>query len=231
MSRSVGSDISNSRRAFVNLVWPQISERWFGGAELEPVEDERDSLKHAMDSISGVDYWTVGDNLQSIASRVQNCNYSTFTIRMRRNQTGNDTEFQKRKHALDSEGLSPDWVVQAYVDVPVDTNRRNDTWRVNDGELLNAAIAKEDELIKWVDNGDLGCHYGVNGTGSNNDVGEDEDFYYVHWIDYDRYDRYIKWLNRPRADGVAPPQHPRFDPISEEPPQNQTKLNAHYSDD
>lgn len=227
--RDVGQDIRNSRNAFVNLVWPAIRDKWFDGAELEPVEGEADSLKYSMDTKAGIDYWSVGDGLVSIASRVQNraIDYGTFTVRADRNN-GTDTELQKRTRENSNDELSPTWMVQAYIDAPW---REHDdlgkVWIVESGEVLNAARAKQSDVISWVNNGTLGTHYGENGTGSNQYIGENEDFYYIHWRDYNRY-RKIDWLNNPNIQArCANVLIPRVDPKTNQPPENQDTLDGY----
>jgi len=224
--RTVETDISNSRRAFEELVWPTISKEWFDGADLEPVEEEDDSLKKAMDTIAGVDYWMVGDSLEPIASRVQNGkDISTHTVRMSRNTpgSGDDTEFQKRLQTMEKGGLSPKWAIQAYVAVDEINESGIKHWVIENGKLLNAAMVKEKELIQWCEDGVEGVHFGKNGTGHNADTGEDEDFYYVHWDDYSRF-RWFRSIDKVSEQSFAKPLGTQYDPTTKEPMSGQKGL-------
>lgn len=225
--RSVDSDMSNSRRAFEELIWPEINEKWFDGAELEPVEEENDSLKHAMDTVAGVDYWSVGDQLEPIASRVQNQHkdISTFTIRMDRRTPGSgiNTEFQKRLQSINNGGLSPKWAIQAYISADKIDRDGEVFWVLDHANIKNVALAKEDELIEWCDDGSEGQHFGQNGTGNNEYAGENEDFYYVHWRDYSRF-RWLDTLKEPSVQVFAQPFRAKYDPKTKEPVDGQSTL-------
>lgn len=222
--RDVGQDILNSRKAFTQLVWPEISDEWFDGADIEPVEGAADTLKESMDIESGIDYWSVGDGLQSIASRVQNvgADISTFTVRVSR-ATGAKTELQKRLEEHDSDNLTPTWMIHAYIDAPENDNQK---WEVEKGELLNVAKARQKELIKYVKNGSFGSHYEKNGTKHNDWVGENEEFYYVHWYTYNKF-RDVEWLSEPKIQPFAPILTPSFDPANDTPHHNQNQLDGY----
>lgn len=198
-TRTFEFDLSNSRRAFENLVWGAVRNEWFDGAELEPVEEENDSLKEAMDQIAGIDYWTVGDTMQSIASRVQNVEsvdgcYNSYTVRTARGKSRN-TEFQKRLEAARSEGANPDWAVQAYVSCPIKHKADEKIWMVDheDATLVNVAIMPEMQLIKWLDNGESGVHYSVN-----HPKGDTQEFRAAYWLDLAKFNLNIQWLIPPK---------------------------------
>lgn len=170
-------DLSWSSKAFLELVWPVLSQRIPG--ELVPVEtNTKDHLAHAFDMLSGIDAWHIvnGTGIKGIASRVQDGeSWETFTIRKSRN-SGTKTEYQKRKEAIETgEWLYPYWTVQSYI-----TDRNN-------GELLSFALTKTERLInmitQWEEAGqplDMyrnGLPYSVIGIRATGNA----DFYWLSW--------------------------------------------------
>lgn len=113
--------IGKSASAFLGIVWPVVRGK-IGGGELMPVEGHAsDAMKKSLDVLAGIDAWQMLGNRQGmrgIASRVQPSgkNWGTFTIRYKL-ASGADTEFQKRRHAIESaEGLLfPHLTIQAYL--------------------------------------------------------------------------------------------------------------------
>jgi len=111
----------------------------------------------------------------------------------------------------------PDYTVQAYVAGAT----RDDKGNITSGELLNAACADTDDLIPYIDEGELGTHIGDRGSD------ESEKFYYVHWLDYRLfYD--LMCYREPTVQGFAPPLKPTFDPVRGEPPQDQSSLVEYF---
>jgi hypothetical protein len=114
--------IEDSSKAFLNIVWPSISE-FVGGGDAIPVEGvTTDLMRKKLDMLAGIDFWQIMDNdmgVRGIASRCQpiSKDYHTFTIRCKL-VTGNETEYQKRLRAIngDIEGLIyPSITVQSYL--------------------------------------------------------------------------------------------------------------------
>lgn len=174
-------DLNASARKFVDVVWPKIQSPWFDGGEIAPVEAvSEEDFADQLDQLAGIDYWVVksDEGMRGIASRVQDFrDMSTFTVRYER-ESGVDTEYQKRKQALENDYLRPYWTIQAYV------------WN---GKLDNAAIARTDDLIRYINRGELGSHYGTNGTRARGAA----KFYHVHWEDLGKYHdiRYLRDAN------------------------------------
>lgn len=178
MSEQWQVDLSESARRFSNIVYPKIKEKWFGGAELAPVEVvSQEDFADKLDELAGIDYWVIDtDNgMRGIASRVQNqSDWSTFTVRHER-PSGVDTELQKRKKAIDEGYLYPYWTIQAYT--PRD-------------RFENVARCQTQALIDYIRLGTKGKHYKEKETKTG------EKFYTVHWEDLERkYE--VRYYNQP----------------------------------
>lgn len=179
MSEKWRRDLGKSAKQFVDIVWPNVTDEWFGGGDVAPVEAvSEEDFADKLDQLAGIDYWVVqsDEGMRGIASRVQSGKYgdmSTFTVRYRR-KSGVDTEFQKRKQAIENDYLYPYWTIQAYV---------------QRGKVDNAAVVRTDDLIRYIDRGELDVHYGENGTQTDGAAR----FYYIHWKDLDKYYD-VQWL-------------------------------------
>lgn len=123
---NLNSQLSDSARDFLNVVWPKIKElSWLDG-ELAPVEATTiKEWANKLDTLSGIDAWYIKKNsgLSGIASRVQwkpeqsqKYPYNTFNIRYKK-PSGAKTEYQKRIEAINSDGelLYPYWTCHAYL--------------------------------------------------------------------------------------------------------------------
>jgi len=118
--------IENTRNNFERFVWPEVRDLLAPNSQyvdLIPTEGVDDNLRNAFDTISGVDFWAVksGNEMVSIASRVQpGHEFPTFTVRYEL-ESGNDTEHQKRMKQYHSK-LShlPTYTVQAYIDPTIE---------------------------------------------------------------------------------------------------------------
>lgn len=114
--------ITNTRRDFEEVVWPEI-RHWFCDepeqATLVNTEDGSDELNEQLDWTAGVDYCVFDGvaGFQTIAQRTQpSYKYDTFTVRYSR-ASGRDTEHQKRVYQYrDARAMLPRWTVQAYID-------------------------------------------------------------------------------------------------------------------
>ncbi len=168
---SWSEDLERSTEQFQTTVWPTISES-FDGGELVPVEAVTVSEMHeTLDQLAGIDFWIVGDDgMRGLASRVQDQGvaWDTFTIRKER-KSGTETEYDKRKRAMDEDYLTPHWTVQAYLS--------------DDGELLSAAVCETDSLIKWIQMGVEGEHYEIRRTYEDGVAW----FYTIEWSDFSEH--------------------------------------------
>lgn len=104
--------------------------------------DDNDVLK-MLDLTCGIDYYHVySDGLvRGIASRWQTIRkgqpiWNTFTIRKER-ESGADTEYKKRKHAIEKGGEYPYLTMQGYVD--------------ESDELLSVGFARTADIIECID--------------------------------------------------------------------------------
>jgi len=151
---SFSTDLSNSSKDFLRVVWPVIQPR-LGGGELIPVEGAtKESLKAKLDQASGIDAWhySIEGQIRGIASRVQwGKAWDSFTIRYKRD-SGTKTEYEKRKEAIEGTRgwLFPFLTVQAYL-----------SGTPGEGELIKVGIAKTADLIK-------ACDKVIAGTKSKN---------------------------------------------------------------
>ena len=145
MRSEIRRDLTRSAQALADVVWPQISQPWFGGGEVVPVETATDvKIAKALDVFAGIDLWLLRkDGITPIASRVQfpdGRSYNTFTIRSWR-KSGNDVELQRRLRALKEVQrgyLFPHVTIQAYVDN-------------NSNRLIAAACVLTKDLFEHVD--------------------------------------------------------------------------------
>lgn len=145
---SYKSDLANSSRDFIHIVWPAINPMIQGG-EFVPVESNGHSnaLAGLIDRYSGIDAFQLIQGrslLRGLASRVQWIEpdkppWRTFTIRLDR-ASGAETEFSKRLFAIrNNQGwLYPHLTIHSYI---------------RDGELLDAAIVKTRDLYEFADTG------------------------------------------------------------------------------
>ena len=91
-----------------------------GGGDIRRVEGTTSTeMEQNLDMLAGVDAWQVCSArgvMRGIASRVQDLDYDTFTIRYKRD-SGAETEYAKRQraiHDIDGGWLLPHLTVQAY---------------------------------------------------------------------------------------------------------------------
>lgn len=123
---------------FNRLIKPIAEVKLDGRFDL--VENMADEMKRALDIQAGVDLWLVQNTggIRGVASRVQRGkNWRTFTIRKER-RTGVETEYAKRREALNNELLYPALTLHGYVTA--------------DGEaLLGFAVAQTRDLIAMIE--------------------------------------------------------------------------------
>jgi hypothetical protein len=123
---------------FDKLIRPVAEVKLDGRFDL--VENMADEMKRALDIEAGVDLWLVQNagGIRGVASRVQRGkNWRTFTIRKER-RTGVETEYAKRREALENELLYPALTLHGYV--------------TSDGvALLGFGVAQTRDLIAMIE--------------------------------------------------------------------------------
>ncbi len=118
----IAEKIKASSQAFVDHVWPQVSEL-LGGGRILPVEATKDAQFFAqlLDTYSGIDMLHVDDQrslLRGLATRNQRTKklFETITIRFSR-PGGHDVEFHKRLRALNEPEygwMCPALIIHSY---------------------------------------------------------------------------------------------------------------------
>jgi hypothetical protein len=145
MTDQVHHDMGWSSALFISQVWP-IIKRDVGGGDLLLMEGRPDvELAKLLDMRAGIDGWHLmqGGGIRGIASRIQKGDkvWETFTVRRSRS-SGADTEFQKRKDAIQAKDgqIYPHLTVQAYA-------------KTEQGPVLAAGICKTADLIAFIESG------------------------------------------------------------------------------
>ena len=138
--------MKDSSKEFKAAVWPLIAPSFPEGSIIIPMEARTDSeFAKMMDIYAGIDLWHVdvkGQRIRGIASRVQwGRAYNTFTVRRSR-PSGNPTEWEKRREALNSdEGwLCPSHTVQSYVKLPRGS-----------GKVMSVGLIKTRDLFDYLE--------------------------------------------------------------------------------
>ncbi len=141
-------DLSRSARAFVQVVWPAISDACSGG-RVYPIELESTEPARQLDTCAGIDVWQFcekNNRMRGIAQRVQWVNpkfgpFNTFTTRDTR-PSGVATELDKRLQACTdrhAHWLYAVLTTQAYLVEGTD-------------ELVSVGICRTRDLYRWVAN-------------------------------------------------------------------------------
>ena len=150
---------------------PIISKLLHGGRIL-PVEGDPNEICHILDLTCGTDYMQIYDDkdiVWGIASRIQTYDpdrgrpFNTFTIRNKR-ESGQKTEYEKRRDAINRGGIYPYLTMQAYV------NARS-------GEIDSLAITKTTDLMDFI----IKKNPEVKHTGDEQ-IGQAE-FFVVRWYE------------------------------------------------
>lgn len=118
-----------------------IIKQLLNGGDILPVEGSDDEVCKMLDLTCGIDYFHVYKSglTWGIASRMQyECEkgWNTFTVRMKR-ESGAQTEYEKRKTAIEHGGEYPYLTMQGYFD--------------KSSELISLAIAKTIDVMRCVD--------------------------------------------------------------------------------
>jgi hypothetical protein len=97
-----------------------------------------DLINKLLDRDAGFDYFREDKNgMQGIASRVQfDDSFNSFTIRLERD-SGNKTEFEKRKFAIENGYMYPEFTMHSYFDNRINLN------------LISIAIIKTIDLFNY----------------------------------------------------------------------------------
>lgn len=125
-----------------------------------------DEVTILLDRLSGIDAWCIHKNgIRGVGSRMQRTYkyFRTFTIR-KRIQSGNETEYAKRKRAIEKGWLYPLLTVQAYA-------------TIDGSELRGFAFAKTQDILAAIDNGLAEPTLGRTGAGLNGQA----QFVIVQW--------------------------------------------------
>lgn len=150
-----------------------IIKRLMNGGEIKAVEGRDDEICLMLDRNCGTDYFQIygnGDKLDGVVwgvgSRFQSVwhggkTFDTFTIRLSR-ESGADTEFKKRKLAMDRNGIYPYLTMHGYYDEKT-------------GDILSLAIARTRDIWECIEKG----HCIVRKTGESQ-IGQST-FYVVDW--------------------------------------------------
>lgn len=149
-----------------------IIKKMLGGGDIVQVEEIDNEVCAMLDRSLGIDYFQVYEDkgkqpgfAWGLASRFQvGKSWDTFTIRKER-ESGASTEYDKRKKAIDKNGVYPYLTVQGYVS--------------DDGleEIKSMAIARTKDIFECID-ADL-CS--TNHT-RRNQIGQ-AGFFVVKWDD------------------------------------------------
>lgn len=150
-----------------------IIKKLMNGGEIKAVEGRDDEICMMLDQNCGTDYfqmygkgekldgvvWGVGSRFQSVwhGSKA----FDTFTIRLSR-ESGADTEFKKRKLAIERNGVYPWLTMHGYYDEET-------------GEILSLAIARTKDIWECIEKG----HCITRKTGQGQ-IGQ-ATFYVVGW--------------------------------------------------
>ena len=142
-----------------------------GGGEIKAVEGRDDEICLMLDQNCGTDYFQkykngvvfgIGSRFQSIAPGQPL--YNTFTIRKAR-ESGAPTEYEKRKLAIEKNGIYPYWTMHGYYSSVT-------------GDILSLAIARTEDI--WQDIADGYTETNHTGIGK---IGQAE-FYVVRWNEF-----------------------------------------------
>lgn len=170
-----------------------IIKSLLNGGEIKAVEGNDNEICLMLDRTCGTDYfqcygqsdgkldglvWGVGSRFQSIRNGYKP--FNTFSIRKSR-ESGANTEFAKRKFAIDNGGIYPYLTMQGYYDEVT-------------GEILSLAIAKTKDIWDYIESGN--CQ--IRHTGANQ-IGQ-ADFYVIPWDKYEQSGNKIKIYERRSVD-------------------------------
>ena len=154
---SYQTDLSDSNRAFEQVVYPAI-RRHIGGGKLISVECILDSnLAMLLDRCAGIDYLqiTADGYIRGLSSRIQfGRDYRTFTIRARRS-TAHRTEYEKMQYVAAHRGrgfMFSGLTIQSYV-----SSRGN-------GHLLSSAMAYTEDIYRFIETHELTVRQAPDGN-------------------------------------------------------------------
>ena len=124
-----------------DLIYPKIKKLGYIGGIIKSTEDidNDDQIVKILDKICGIDALSKDGNIiYTISNRIQyGKSYNSFTIRHTTGNGSTNTEYKKRKLAIENGGLYPEYIIQSYIDYC--------------GSLLSIGIAKTINIIKYID--------------------------------------------------------------------------------
>ena len=161
-----------------------IIVKLLNGGRFMPVEGSDDEVCRMLDTTCGTDYFQVYDHsglVWGVASRMQEINaslhrpFNTFTVRKAR-ESGVKTEYEKRRYAIEHNGVYPFLTMQGYVDIQT-------------GELLSLGIARTVDIMSCIDAGKAIVRH----TGTEQ-IGQAE-FYVLPWDRMRAMGKHVKVWN------------------------------------
>ncbi len=135
------SDLSVSRKDFIEIIWPKI-KFWFGdNCQLIQVEEVQDSYAELLDKEAGIDYLIKDEiGIRPISARVQR-DFFFETVTIRKNRiTGSITELDKLIKRVHSNYLYPWRHIQGYLDTKKFSNIPV-IWRVYSVEMADLVLS------------------------------------------------------------------------------------------
>ena len=140
---------------------------------LQVEKTDNEVWKH-LDTGCGIDYLSIRSNgiTRGIAWRAQwvdaGKEYNSFTVRRSR-ETGTETEFEKRKKAIEKKGIYPHYAAQAFIDKKT-------------GEILSLALSTTNDILKFIE---TETKVSIRKTGAEQNG--QADFYVIYWTDMKAY--------------------------------------------
>ena len=123
------------------LIYPKIKELGYISGIIKSTEDidNDDMIVKLLDKICGIDALSKDENIvYTLSNRIQyGQDWGSFTIRGKTGKGSDNTEYKKRKLAIENGGLYPEYIIQSYIDY--------------DGSLLSIGVAKTIDIIKYID--------------------------------------------------------------------------------
>lgn len=167
MAGHFNESMSQTMHDFKYFVEPVFKKLWRDCVWFSN-ENAGNALADYFDTCSGIDLWQVNPEskiIKGVASRIQRSDkcYETFTVRFER-ETGTETEYSKRLHAIRNGGLYPELTYQAYISAG--------------GERFSAlAVAKTVDIFRFIEKESVA----VKKTG-NDQIGQ-ANFFVINWDD------------------------------------------------
>lgn len=149
------------------------------GLSILQVEGKDEEICKILDTTCGIDYFILKSDKQmfGVAWRCQwvepGREYNSFTIRKSRD-SGTQTEYEKRKLAIENDSIYPQYVVQAFANI-------------NTNEIISLAITTTKDELAFLDNP---VTYKEERHTRSDKIGQ-ASFYVLYWVDIRLYGYYI----------------------------------------